>query len=88
MKRSQELVNLAKGTGFAKVALGECGASGCEVVQRIVPKMYGALATTADGKHTGAARRRDREAARVAALQNCDKDQAGECAVRAADCNK
>jgi len=80
--------NQPTGKRAEEVALGECGASGCEVVQRIVPRMCGALATTADGKHAGAARRKDREAARVAALQNCDKDQAGECTVRAADCNK
>lgn len=71
-----------------EVALGECGASGCKVVAKIGPVMCGALATTADGKHAGAAWRKDREAARLAALKSCDKDQAGECLVRATDCNK
>jgi Domain of unknown function (DUF4189) len=71
-----------------EVALGECGVSGCGVVTRIGPAMCGALATTADGKHAGAAWRKDREAARLAALKSCDKDQAGECLVRATDCNK
>jgi len=80
--------NQPTGKRAEEVALGECGASGCEVVQRITPKMCGALATTKDGKNAGTARRKDRETARVAALQNCDKDQAGECIVRAADCNK
>jgi Domain of unknown function (DUF4189) len=71
-----------------EVALGECGASGCKVVGKVGPRMCGALATTQDGKHAGAARRKDREAARLAAVKNCDKDQAGECIVRATDCNK
>jgi hypothetical protein len=58
------------------------------VVGRVGPRMCGALATTEDGKHAGAAWRKDREAARLAAVKNCDKDQAGECIVRATDCNK
>jgi hypothetical protein len=71
-----------------EAALGECGASGCKVVGKVGPRMCGALATTQDGKHAGAARRKDREGARLAAVKNCDKDQAGECIVRATDCNK
>ena len=71
-----------------EAALGECGASGCKVVGRIRPAMCGALATTGDGKHAGAAWRKDREAARLAALKGCQKDNAGECIVRATDCNK
>ena len=74
--------------GAEEAALGECGASGCKVVGRVGPRMCGALATTEDGKHAGAARRKDREAARLAAVKNCDKDKAGECIVRATDCNK
>jgi hypothetical protein len=71
-----------------EVALSECGASGCQIVQKITPATCAALAMTEDGKHAGAARRKDREAARLAALNNCQKDKAGECVVRAADCNK
>jgi hypothetical protein len=71
-----------------EAALGECGASDCKVVGKVGPRMCGALATTEDGKHAGAAWRKDRDAARVAALKNCQKDQAGECIVRATDCNK
>lgn len=80
--------NQPSGKRAEEVALGECGASGCEIVQRIIPKACGALATTKDGKNAGTARRKEREAARLAALKNCEKDQAGECIVRAADCNK
>jgi hypothetical protein len=71
-----------------EAALGECGASGCKVVGRVGPAMCGALATTEDGKHAGAAWRKDREAARLRALKDCQKDSAGECIVRATDCNK
>jgi hypothetical protein len=71
-----------------EVALGECGASGCEVVRKIGPKTCAALATTADGKHAGAASRKDREAARLGALKACQKDNAGECIIRSTDCNK
>src|SRR6516162_3174101 len=62
-----------------EVALGECGASGCKLVAKIGPAMCGALATTADGKHAGAAWRKDRETARLEALKSCDKSKAGEC---------
>ena len=80
--------NQPTATRAEEVALGECGASGCKIVSKVGPKMCGALATTEDGKHAGAAWRKDREAARLAAVKNCDKDQAGECVVRATDCNK
>ena len=80
--------NQPTGKRAEEVALGECGASGCKVVGRVGPRMCGALATTEDGKHAGAAWRKDREAARLDALKSCTKDQAGECIVRATDCNK
>ena len=70
-----------------EVAVSECGASGCKVVRQIGPKMCGALALSENGKKAGAAFRKDRDAAKVAALQACPKE-AGECIVRVADCNK
>jgi len=72
----------------ADVALGECGASGCKVIIRSRQATCGALATTEDGKYAGGASRKDREAARLAALANCKKGTAGECIVRVSDCNK
>jgi hypothetical protein len=71
-----------------EIALGECGTTGCKIVSKIGPARCGALATTEDGMHAGAAWRKDREAARLAALNNCQKDKAGECIIRATDCNK
>lgn len=70
-----------------EVALGECGATGCKVVRQIGPRLCGALALSGDGKMAGAAFRKDRDAARVAALRACPR-KAGECAVRVTDCNK
>ena len=81
--------NQPTGKRAEEVALGECGASGCKVVGRVGPRMCGALATTEDGKQgAGAAWRKDRETARLAAVNNCDKAKAGDCIVRATDCNK
>ena len=71
-----------------EVALSDCGASGCEVITRTGRGACGALATTENGKYVGAASRGDREAARLAALANCNKGNAGECAVRFSECNR
>jgi hypothetical protein len=71
-----------------EAALSECGASNCKVIVRTGRAMCAALATTEDGKFVGAASRNDRDAARLAALANCNKRTAGECIVRMTDCNK
>jgi hypothetical protein len=71
-----------------EVALSECGGSGCEVITRTGRGACGALATTENGKYVGAASRNEREAARLAALANCNKGNAGECAVRFTECNR
>jgi len=71
----------------AEAAISECGASGCKVVTRIGPGMCGALAASEDGKKVGAAERKTRDAARVAALANCPKTS-GECTIRLSDCSK
>ncbi len=68
-----------------EVAVSECGASDCKVIIRAGPGMCAALASTDDGKHIGAASRKDRAAARVASLKEC---KGGECTVRFSDCNK
>jgi hypothetical protein len=75
----------AKRAGEA--AISECGASGCKVVTTIGPGMCGALAASEDGKFIGAASRKDRDAARVAALKDCPK-KSGECTIRLSDCSK
>jgi hypothetical protein len=71
-----------------EVALGECGTTGCKVIIRTRRAMCAALATNDSGKYAGGASRRDRDGARLAALANCKKGNAGECTVRVTDCNK
>jgi hypothetical protein len=71
----------------AEAAISECGASGCKVVTTIGPGMCGALASSDDGKKVGAAARKTRDAARVAALKDCPKTS-GECTIRLSDCSK
>jgi hypothetical protein len=71
-----------------EVALSECGATGCKIIMRTGRRECAALASNEAGKYVGAASRKDRDAARTAALANCKKGNAGECTVRVADCNK
>jgi Domain of unknown function (DUF4189) len=72
----------------AEVALSQCGASGCKVIMRTRSPVCAALATTADGKFVGAAARKTKDEARLAALANCQKGKAGDCVVRVSDCDK
>src|SRR5438046_10745986 len=62
----------------AKVAFDECGSAGCKVIMRTGRGRCAALATTEAGKYAGAASRKDRDRARLAALKNCQKGSAGE----------
>jgi len=80
--------NKATEQSAAEAALSDCGATGCKVIMRTGRAICAALATTETGKYVGAARRKDRESARLAALASCKKGDAGECTVRVTDCNK
>ena len=71
-----------------EVALSECGATGCKVIMRAGRGMCAALATNEAGKFVGAASRKDRDAARLAALKDCEKGNAGDCTARFTECNK
>jgi S1-C subfamily serine protease len=71
-----------------EVALSECGATGCKVIMRSGRGMCAALATNEAGKFVGAASRKDQDAARLAALKDCEKGNAGECTARFTECNK
>jgi len=72
----------------AEVAISQCGASGCKVIMRTSAAQCAALATIETGKFVGAAWRKTKDAARLAALANCQKGKAGDCIVRVSDCNK
>jgi Domain of unknown function (DUF4189) len=78
----------AHGAKGADEALSECGASGCKVIMLTGATQCAALATTADGRFIGAAERKTKDEARLAALANCQKGKAGDCIVRVSDCNK
>jgi hypothetical protein len=80
--------NEATAQKAGEVALSECGAGGCKVIMHTRSPACAALATTADGKFVGAAARKTKDAARLAALANCQKGKAGDCVVRVSDCNK
>jgi len=67
--------------------LRECGVSGCRLVIKPTT-VCAALATIANGKAIGAAARKTNDEARLAALTDCQKRKAGDCVVRASDCNK
>jgi len=71
-----------------EVALSQCGTSGCKVVMESAARQCSALATTQDRKHIGAAWRTTQDAARLAAVANCEKAKPGECIVRFSMCNK
>jgi hypothetical protein len=69
-------------------ALARCGTSGCRVIVRVAPKACGAFASTKDHKGVGAAARPSLDQARLAALADCKKADAGECVVRGSFCNR
>jgi hypothetical protein len=71
-----------------EVALSQCGTSGCKLVMQSAAKQCSALATTADRKQIGAAWRTTQDAARLAAIANCEKAKSGECVIRFSMCNK
>lgn len=71
----------------AQGALRECGVSGCQLVIKPTTECA-AFATIANGKAIGAAARKTKDDARLAALTDCQKRKAGECVVRASNCNQ
>ena len=71
-----------------KRARSECGASTCRIILRSGAGQCAALATIDSGKFVGAAWRKTKEDARLAALTNCQKGKAGDCTVRFSDCNR
>ncbi len=72
----------------AELAISACGASGCKVIIHTGAGQCAALAATADGKFIGASARKTQEAARLAALTDCQKGKAGDCVVKVSRCNK
>ena len=69
-------------------ALLGCVAQGGKVVFRTGPRECGAIATNEDGKAWGGAKRPRRDAAELAAMQNCQHHTKGQCKIRGAECNR
>jgi Domain of unknown function (DUF4189) len=69
-------------------AIKGCGADACKVVFRTGPKECGAIAFGDEGKVWGGAKRDTRDAAELAALENCQKRFTGQCKIKASECNR
>jgi hypothetical protein len=68
-----------------RLALKGCGTTHCEVVMPVAPRMCGALAV--GKKAWGTAAKPTRDAAKLAAMNDCQKHTGGQCEVRASVCN-
>jgi Domain of unknown function (DUF4189) len=71
-----------------QAALKGCPSEQCKVVFRIGPRECGAIATAEQGSAWGGAKRPRREAAELAAMQNCQKHTKSQCKIRANECNR
>jgi len=73
-------------------ALKGCESTGCKIVFRVPPRHCAALATGEKGKSGkvawGGADKSTRDAAKLAALENCQKRTSGKCEVRESECNR
>ncbi len=74
--------------GADQAALKGCGTDKCKIVFRTGPKECGAIAFGDEGKVWGGAKRDNKSAAELAALENCQKRFTGQCKVKASECNR
>jgi hypothetical protein len=72
----------------ADVAIAECNHPGCKVVLEVGSGQCGALAITNDCHGYGWSTRPSRDAARLGALESCQRYNAGQCTVKVVDCNR
>lgn len=70
------------------VAMKECGGDKCKIVFRTGPRQCGAIATAGEGTAWGGAIRPARDAAGLAAMNDCQKRTKGQCKIRSAECNR
>ena len=71
-----------------EVALKECGNDKCKIVFRTTPGQCGAIATAENRSVWGGAKRPQRAAAQLAAVQNCQKRSKSQCKARSVECNR
>lgn len=74
--------------GADQAALRGCGTDKCKIVFRTGPQECGAIAFGDEGKVWGGAKRDNKPAAELAALDNCQKRFTGQCTVKASECNR
>ena len=72
----------------ADVALHECAHPGCRVLLEVGPAQCGAVAVTGNCHGFGWAKRETRDAASLAAMQACQRFNAGQCSPKIVDCNR
>jgi hypothetical protein len=72
-----------------EIAVRDCKTKGCKVVIPVGPRECAALASSETGKIAwGGSKRPSRDAAKLAALENCQKRSSGKCEIRGSECNK
>ncbi|MBV9824209.1 MAG: DUF4189 domain-containing protein [Alphaproteobacteria bacterium] len=69
-------------------ALKGCASPQCKVVFRTGAHECGAIAMNDNGKVWGGAKRPTKDAAQLAALENCQKRTGRQCNLRGAECNR
>jgi hypothetical protein len=69
-------------------AMKDCSESSCKIVFRTSSKQCSAVATAEEGTAWGASRRDHKDAAALAAMNDCQKRTKGHCKVRASGCNR
>jgi hypothetical protein len=69
-----------------QAALKGCGEN-CKIIFRTAPRECGAVATPENGNSWGAGKRRQRPAAELDAIQNCQKRTKEQCKIREVKCN-
>ena len=71
-----------------EAALRDCASDGCSVRFNVAPAMCGAIATPDKGGAWGGSVRKTLDAAKFAAIKNCQKNAKAQCTVRESQCNK
>lgn len=70
------------------LALKNCKSSDCKVVFPIPPRQCGAFASGEKGTAWGGAVKPTRDAAQLAAVEDCQKHTPGHCKVQQSTCNR
>jgi hypothetical protein len=71
-----------------EAAIQACNSEACKVVIPVPPRRCAALATGEKGNAWGGHVDMSRDAAKLRALENCQKHTSGKCVLRGSDCNR